>query len=298
MKRTNTYTATSTTAKAYSKWQDYLLLVKHKLSITVVFTSLLGYLIMSGMDFKFVDLLLLTIGGFLVTGAANAINEVLEKDYDALMVRTSIRPLADGRMSIAEAVLFAGISCLAGVTLLSVFNPITGVLGMMSFLIYSFIYTPMKRIGTLSVAIGAVPGALPLLIGCTAFEGHISLMAIGLFSVQFLWQFPHFLSIGYLGFDDYKKAGFKLVPSENGIIDRKIGWHTLFYCILIIPVTVAMYYLGLVSVTAFILNLIVSIGFAHYAYQFNQDFNKQTARKLMFSSFAFMPFYLLICLFF
>ncbi len=274
-----------------------MLLVKLKLSMTVVFTSLLGYLIMSGTAFQVGDLILLTLGGFLVTGAANAINEVLEKDYDAQMKRTSIRPLAAGRMGISEAVLFAGFACLIGVALLSVFNPITGVLGMMSFLIYSFIYTPMKRIGTLSVAIGAIPGALPLLIGCTAFEGKISLLAICLFSVQFLWQFPHFLSIGFLGFEDYQKAGYKLVPEVDGEVDRKIGLHALIYAILILPVTGFMFYSNLISLPAFIINMIIASGFSVFAFKFKQNFNKESARKLMFSSFIFIPLYLLICLF-
>lgn len=252
---------------------------------------------MSGMDFQLIDLVLLTLGGFLVTGAANAINEVLEKDFDALMTRTSVRPLASGRMGISEAVMFAGFSCLIGVALLSVFNPITGVLGMMSFLIYSFIYTPMKRIGTLSVAIGAIPGALPLLIGCTAFEGKISMLAICLFAVQFLWQFPHFLSIGYLGFDDYQRAGYKLVPEVDGKIDRKIGVHALIYASLIIPVTIFMFTSGLIGLAAFIINLIVTGSFIWYSIGFYKEFTRESARRLMFSSFFFIPLYLLICLF-
>ena len=274
------------------------MLVKHKLSATVVLTSILGYLIMSGSSVSVYDLLLLSVGGFLVTGAANTINEVLEKDYDALMKRTSNRPLAAGRMATSEAVMFAGFSCLIGVTLLSIFNPITGVLGMASFLLYSFIYTPLKRIGSISVAVGAIPGALPLLIGCTAYEGRISTLAICLFAIQFLWQFPHFLSIGYLGFNDYKKAGYKLIPEVGGQIDSKIGLHAFIYACLILLLTVVMFMTGLTSGVALVINSILSIVFATYSYKFYKAFDQKSARKLMFSSFVFMPFYLLTCLFF
>lgn len=275
-----------------------MMLIKHKLSATIVLTSILGYLIMSGSNVSFYDLLLLITGGFLVTGAANTINEVLEKEYDALMKRTANRPLAAGRMSTSEAVLFSGFSCLIGVTLLSIFNPITGILGMASFLIYSFIYTPLKRIGSISVAIGAIPGALPLLIGCTAYEGRISSLAISLFAIQFLWQFPHFLSIGYLGFNDYKKAGYKLIPEVDGQIETKIGLHAFIYACLILLLTIVMFVTGLTSGVALIINSFLAIAFAYYAYRFYKSFDSSSARKLMFSSFMFMPFYLLTCLFF
>ena len=281
----------------YSKLDDYKLLVKHKLSLTVVITSILGYLIMSGGNYMLGDLLMLSLGGFLVTAAANAINEVLEKDYDALMRRTSIRPLAAGRMSTSEAVIFAGVSCLLGVTLLSVFNPITGILGMVSFVIYSFIYTPLKRISTISVAIGAIPGALPLLIGCTAYSGEITVLAIGLFSIQFLWQFPHFWSIGYLGFDDYYRAGYMLIPHEEGRPDRKLGLYAIMYTTLMFPVTVYLYTSGNISSVSMGVNLIFIGCFAYFAVMFNQKFDKESARRLMFSSFFFIPIYLLTCLF-
>ena len=170
----NTYKA-SDTSRVGSVLRDYSQLVKLKLSLLVVFSSIAGYMIVAGSMFSIVDLVLLFLGGFCTTGAANTLNQVLEKDFDRLMKRTQDRPLAQGRMKVSEAVLFAGLMCLIGILFLATFNPITAMLGMLSMILYSFVYTPVKRYSTSAVAIGAIPGALPILIGCTAFEGSISL---------------------------------------------------------------------------------------------------------------------------
>jgi protoheme IX farnesyltransferase len=283
--------------QSYSKWADYVQLVKARLSLTVVFTSLLGYAIAAGESFHIPTFILLGIGGFLITAAANAINEVLEKDYDALMKRTQERPLATGRMKISEAVLFAGLACLAGVTLLSMINPITAVMGMLSFVLYAFVYTPLKRYSTLAVAVGAVPGALPVLIGCTAAQGQITTLALGLFAIQFLWQFPHFWSIGFLGFEDYKKAGYRLLPEQDGVIDRNVGLYALLYTSLIIPVLSYLYLNGDINNLAFIVNITLTIAFAYFSLSFYRRFDRNSGLILMFSSFFYMPLILLVSLF-
>lgn len=283
--------------QSYSKWADYVQLVKARLSLTVVFTSLLGYAIAAGETIHTTTLLLLGIGGFLITAAANAINEVLEKDYDALMKRTQLRPLATGRMKISEAVLFAGLACLAGVSLLSMINPITAVMGMLSFVLYAFVYTPLKRYSTLAVAVGAVPGALPVLIGCTAAQGQITTLALGLFAVQFLWQFPHFWSIGFLGFEDYKKAGYRLLPEQDGVIDRNVGLYALLYTALIVPVLSYLYLNGDMNYMAFVVNAILTIAFAYFSFSFYRRFDRKSGLILMFSSFFYMPLILLVSLF-
>ena len=265
------------------------MLVKLKLSLLVVFTSVMAYLIVAGSNANLMGILLLAVGGFLVTSAANALNQVLEKDYDKYMTRTADRPITAGRMSVSEAVMFAGLSCLIGVSILALFNPLTSLLGMLSMICYAFIYTPMKRYSTSAVAIGAIPGALPALIGCTAFEGTISTIGIGLFALQFLWQFPHFWSIGYLSFDDYKNAGYKLLPEENGKVNRSLGMHSMMYALLMIPVVGLMYFVGSVSLIASVIVLITSVVYIGFSFKFHKEFNRASGLKLMFYSFVYLP---------
>ena len=276
---------------------DYVQLVKFKLSMTVVFTSILGLLIVSNGSVNWVSVVILFLGGFLITGSANAINQVLEKDYDVLMKRTADRPLASGRMKVADAVLFAGLTCCVGTAILATFNPTTAVLGMLSFILYSFVYTPLKRYSPIAVSIGAIPGALPVLIGCTAVEGAMSWMAIGLFFIQFLWQFPHFWSIGFLGFDDYKSAGFKFIPTdEDGVIDRSIGLNGVLYTILTFPILFAMLKMDLFSMTSFFICLSATLVYLYLGLQFDKRFDRSTALRLMFFSFFYMPLILLTVL--
>ena len=188
------------------------MLTKFKLSLFVVISSALAYIAAVGLNINFVVLALLCIGGFCCTAASNALNQVLERDFDKLMTRTENRPLAAGRMKTSEAVLFSGLMLLIGTAMLSLISPLASLLCMLSVVIYSFVYTPLKRYTTLSVAIGAIPGSLPVLIGAVAGSGTITILGISLFAIQFMWQFPHFWAIGWLSFDDYKKAGYKLLP--------------------------------------------------------------------------------------
>jgi heme o synthase len=275
------------------KLKDYVMLVKFRLSLVVVISSVLGYVIASGGNGSWSDISLLIAGGFLVTGAANALNQVLEKDFDILMTRTSNRPVATGRMKSSEGVMFAGISCLIGISLLALFNPVTALLGMLSMIIYAFVYTPLKRYSTLAVAVGAIPGALPVMIGMTAFEGTISLLAICLFAIQFLWQFPHFWSIGFLGYEDYKKAGYKLLPESNGTIDRSLGLSAIFYGMFIIPVVVLMYFNVDISLLSTSFVLMLTLGYIFLSYIFHKKFDRSSALKLMFYSFFYLPFVLM-----
>ncbi len=290
--------STDTNQVTYTKLQDYGMLVKVRLSLTVVFTSVLGFIISANCNVNFTRLMLLAVGGFLVTAGANALNEVLEKDYDALMKRTSVRPLATGRMKTSDAVLFAGITCLIGVALLGMINPLTSLLGMLSFVLYAFVYTPLKRVSTIAVAIGAIPGALPVLIGCTANEGSFTSLSVGLFAVQFLWQFPHFWAIGYLAFDDYKNAGYKLLPeSSDGNIDRNIGLYSLIYTLLIVPVMIALFYFGDMTLIAFCIGMLLTIMYGYFSLKFHVVPERKTGLALMFSSFFYMPLFLLTLIF-
>lgn len=257
--------------------------------MVVVISSVLGYVIASSGNPDWAELGLLVSGGFLVTGAANALNQVLEKDFDILMSRTQNRPVATGRMKASEAVMFAGVSCFMGISLLSIFNPITALLGMLSLVLYAFVYTPLKRYSTIAVAVGAVPGALPVLIGATAFQDDITYFAVSLFVIQFLWQFPHFWSIGFLGYEDYQKAGYKLLPENENGIDRSVGLSSVFYALLILPVVLFMYMRLDASLLASLLVVVLTLLYALLGYKFHQDFDKAASRRLMFFSFFYLP---------
>jgi protoheme IX farnesyltransferase len=290
LKGKETYTASVTAASpGKSKLADYAMLVKFRLSTVVVISSVLGYLIASSGVVQWAEITLLVSGGFLVTAAANALNQVLEKDFDILMSRTQNRPVAAGRMKASEAVMFSGISCFTGITLLAVFNPITALLGMLSLILYAFVYTPLKRYSTLAVAVGAIPGALPVLIGATAFENGITYFSLSLFVIQFLWQFPHFWSIGFLGYDDYLKAGYKLLPENENGIDRSVGLSSVFYALLILPVVFFMHMRLDASLSASLTVICLTLVYALLGYMFHRDFDRVASRKLMFFSFFYLP---------
>lgn len=292
MSKVKTYTIN--TDNTVSKLSDYLMLVKFRLTLVVVFSSLLGYLIAAGPSFSWLNMVLLMVGGFLVTSAANALNQVLEREYDILMTRTADRPVTAGRMKTSEAVLFAGLSCLAGVSLLSLFNGMTAFLGMLSLVIYAFVYTPMKRYSSMAVVVGAIPGALPVLIGTTAVESTVTYLGVLLFSVQFFWQFPHFWSIGYNSFEDYQSAGYKLIPTNEGSPDRRIGKFSIMYAIAILPVVGLLYYFGYTGMLTSAVLLLWSITYVIFSAGFDRRFDKTSALRLMFFSFLYLPVFLLI----
>ncbi len=294
MSNSNTYIVSEKASGiVFTKLADYVLLTKLRLTLVVVFSSVLGYLIAAGASVDLLQLIKLTVGGFLVTAAANTLNQVLEKDFDILMTRTANRPIATGRMKSSEGVMFAGIACLIGITLLASFNPITALLGMVSLITYSFVYTPLKRYSTAAVAVGAIPGALPVMIGATAFDGTITIWAIGLFFIQFLWQFPHFWSIGFLGQDDYRKAGYKLLPEINGELDRNLGMTSVIYAILILPIALSVYYMSFASIYSTLVVIVLSVIYILFSYNFHKKFDRASALKLMFFSFFYLPFVLI-----
>lgn len=299
MKPPYTYIATATSGQSFlSKIKDYILLIKLRLSLMVVLSSVFGYLIAAGGNADYFNMIILAVGGLLITSAANALNQVLEREFDCHMTRTMNRPVATGRMKSSEAVMFAGIACLIGVGLLSSINTVTAFLGMLSMVSYAFLYTPLKRYSTLAVAIGAVPGALPVLIGATAMEGQITYLGVSLFAIQFLWQFPHFWAIGFNSFEDYKKAGFKLLPTRNGEIDRSLGQHATIYSILILPIFFFMFYMELIGVTAFVFLISLTIIYGIFSFLFHLRFDKKSAMQLMFFSFVYLPLFLLFILIF
>jgi len=284
--------------KQFTKLQDYYMLVKFRLTLMVVVTCSMAYLIAAGWDFSWTILSLLFIGGFLVSGAANGINQVLEKEYDAMMERTKDRPVATDRMKSSEAVMFSGLILVFGIICLALINPLTAFIGMLSFVLYAFLYTPMKRYTTLSVAVGAIPGALPLLIGVVAHSGTLTTLGVTLFMVQFLWQFPHFWAIAYLSFDDYDKAGYKLLPkSDDGKIDKNLGFYSSIYSLLIIPTVVWAYYNGLeTSMLVLVAIVLTTIVYTYMGIKLQLKPSRKTALGLMFCSFFYLPLVLFLYL--
>lgn len=279
------------------KVKDYVQLVKLRLSLLVVFSAVMAYLIAASGLVVWSEVLLLALGGFLVTGASNTLNQVLERDTDQLMKRTADRPLATGRMSVSEGVMAAGFMSLVGIMILATFNPWTALLGMISMILYAFVYTPMKKISPLAVLVGAVPGALPMMIGCVAFEGTITLLALTLFAIQFLWQFPHFWAIGWLAFEDYSKAGMHLLPSKRGVKDNNAGFQSFIYALFLIPVSIVPFFMGATGVISMIVLILCGLIYAWCGWDFYKKETRKTALKLMFSSFFYLPI-ILFALFF
>lgn len=275
---------------------DFGLLVKFKLTLLVLFSALMSYAIAAQGQVHWGAMFLLALGGFLVTGAANALNQVLERDYDRLMPRTANRPIVTGRISVSTAVLWAGLMALGGITLLTLFNPLTGFLGTLSLMSYAFVYTPMKRSSPWAVAIGAIPGALPLIIGCVAYQGFITPLALMLFMLQFLWQFPHFWAVAWVADDDYRQAGFYLLPSGAGAKDARTGLYSLVFCSLLVIGTAWAFQAGYIGVAAAVVLVALNGYWAWCCWKLMRTCTREAARRQMFVSFLHLPLSLTVLL--
>jgi protoheme IX farnesyltransferase len=273
------------------KTRDLGMLVKFRLSLTVVFSAVLAYLIAwpTAERVSLVPVLVLALGGFCVAGAANALNQVLERDYDRLMKRTADRPVASGRMSISDGVLTAGLLSVAGLMLLATFNPWTALFGALALLSYAFLYTPMKRISTAAIAIGALPGALPVLIGCVAAEGQVSSLSLTLFAIQFFWQFPHFGAISWLGFEDYQQAGFRFVANSSGEWDRSIGLQGFVYALTLVPLSILPWWTGMTGLISMAIVCLLGGAYAWLSWRLYRSNERKAALALMFFSFFYLP---------
>ncbi len=272
-----------------SKFQDYGQLVKLRLSSLVVFSSVVTYFTASHGGINWTEISMLSIGGFMVTGAANGINQVIEKDYDKLMLRTANRPVATNRMSVFEAALFSSIIGIIGIALIALFlNQLAGILALAALLSYAFIYTPLKRITPISVFVGAFPGALPTLLGWVAFTGKIDTAGLALFGIQFFWQFPHFWSIAWILDDDYKRAGFKMLPSHSGR-DKITALQTLAFSLVLIPFGFIPVQLGISGPIAGIVGILGGLMLSYFAFKLYKTCEMKEAKKLMFASFIYLP---------
>ncbi|HXH17890.1 MAG TPA: heme o synthase [Chitinophagales bacterium] len=279
----------------FDKLNDYTLLFKFRLSLTVVFSSVIAWCI-AVQEFNITSLFLLFWGGFLITAGANAFNQLLEKDYDKLMKRTQSRPLAAGRMNMPEAILAAGLSGIAGVGILWwFFNPLGALLGAISLLTYAFVYTPLKRLTPFAVLVGAFPGALPPLIGWVCATGTVGFEAFVITSIQFLWQFPHFWAIAWIAHDDYRNAGFKLLPSSGGQ-DRYTALLSIFYIIILIAVSAIPAISGMIGPVAGAIIFLAGIGFLAQSIRLFRTCAMKDAKSLMMGSIIYLPVVLLALL--
>ena len=285
------------------KIRDYLKLIKVSLSIMVVFSSVISYLLAPKVvEYEWSMIVLLFIAGMLVTGSANAINQVVEKDTDAMMKRTASRPVASGRMSVGEGWAFAIITGVAGVILLGIyFNWLSASLAAFSLFLYAFIYTPLKKVNAIAVLVGAVPGALPCLIGWAAGDDRLSIGGWVLFAIQFFWQFPHFWAIAWIAHRDYSDAGFKLLPGKEGPT-KFTAIQTVIYSLVLLPVTLIPYYIGMSDYTT--VKGMISVGLIVLANIFMiarcinlyRNMDIPSARKVMFGSYMYLPVVLLALL--
>ena len=277
------------TAKAYIE------LLKVRLSFLVAFSSGFGYLL-GVQSFSWLAFSMLFVGGFFISGASVIINQILEVDYDKLMTRTMNRPLPTGRLTVEQAKLFAIFCSILGFTLLMLStNMLTVSLAFLSLLLYGFIYTPLKRVGSIAVFVGAIPGALPPLLGWTAATGNIEFQAIIIFALQFIWQFPHFWAIAWVADEDYKKAGFKLLPS-NGKKDMNTAFQIMIYTLFLIPMGILPAKFGIAGITSAL--VITTCGVLFLAQTFylmkqclpgKEIDTKRAAMLIMFGSFLYLP---------
>lgn len=271
------------------KAKAYFELLKFRLSFLVAFSSAFGYLLATRGGIEWLSFTMLSIGGFLISGASVTINQIIEVEYDKLMKRTASRPLPTGRLSIAEAKLFTLIVGILGFTLLWVFtNPLTTGLAFISLILYSFVYTPLKRVGPIAVFVGAIPGALPPLLGWVAATGTISYEAMIIFSIQFIWQFPHFWAIAWVGDEDYKKAGFKLLPS-GGKKDLNTAINIMIYTLFLIPLGLFPMKFGVTGVNSAIIATVCGILFLMQTLSLMKDGSRKSALRIMFGSFLYLP---------
>ena len=278
--------------------------MKFTLSFTVVFTCVICYQIAPNIIvFDWWNILILTFAGLCITGSANAINQAVEKDTDAQMKRTSNRPVASGRMSQQTAYAFAIIAGIIGVGLMAYqFNTLSAVLSALSLFLYAFIYTPLKKVNSIAVLVGAFPGAIPCLIGWVAATNEINPLAsfivdgktysnaggYALFLIQFLWQFPHFWAIAWVSHTDYSKVGFKLLPADKGPT-KFTALQAVMYAVLMVPIGLLPNYFKITGEWSMWVVLVANIFMVVQCVRLYQNMGVPAARRVMFSSYIYLP---------
>ena len=280
-----------------AKMRDYGQLIKMRLTFTVVFSAAMGFLLAANSSTDFNNLFFLILGGFLVVGSSNGINQIIEKNYDKLMLRTANRPIAQGRMHVTEAAIFCLILGISGVALISIFlNTLSGILALSSLVSYAFLYTPLKRLSPIAVFVGAFPGAIPPMLGYVAVTGYIDEVALALFAIQFFWQFPHFWAIAWILDEDYQRAGYRLLPSFEGR-GKRSARQMVWYTFVLIPMVLTPYLLHVSGLVSAIIAVAASVAFLYFAIKLLRTCSDKDAKVLMFASFLYLPVVLLAFVF-
>ncbi len=266
----------------------YFKLLKFRLSAVVAFSSAIGF-VLGHPKASVLEITLVTLGGLLVTGSANIINQIIEKDLDKMMKRTAKRPLPTGQLSVTEAAIYSVIIGIIGLTILAFFfNTLAATLALISLILYGFIYTPLKRISPICVFVGAIPGGLPPLIGWVAATGTLGIEAWILFGIQFIWQFPHFWAIAWVLDDDYKKAGFKMLPMAGGK-NLKTAIQIMIYTLVLIPLSLLPLQFGMTGTTSAFVAVVCGVLFLAQTFYLMRTCSKKAAMSIMFGSFLYLP---------
>ncbi|UTA67585.1 MULTISPECIES: heme o synthase [Emticicia] len=263
-------------------------ITKFRLSATVVFSGAFGFILGADKVDAF-KLVLFCIAAFSTTAAANIINQIIEKDLDKLMKRTQDRPLPSGRLSVKEAAFFGWVlAAVAMYILFYEFNFRAGLVALLSMVLYGFVYTPLKRVGPIAVAVGALPGAFPPMIGWIAATNHFGMEPGILFAIQFFWQFPHFWAIAWVLDEDYNKAGFKLLPSKGGQ-NLNSAIQIMIYTLFLLPLCWVPYYMGITGINSAVVAMIFGVLFLAQTFHLMRKVDRKAALQLMFGSFIYLP---------
>jgi protoheme IX farnesyltransferase len=271
------------------KARAYVELLKARLSLLVAFSCAFGYALAMRGNVNFETLAMLVTGGFLLSGASVGINQIIEVELDKVMSRTCNRPLPTGRLTVNETIIFISIIFVLSILILAFYtNLLTVLLSVVSMLLYSFVYTPLKRVGPIAVFVGAIPGALPPLIGWVAASGAITYESLIIFGIQFIWQFPHFWAIAWVADEDYKKAGFKLLPSGGGK-DLNTAIQIMIYTLFLIPLGLLPATFGITGLYSAIVATICGVAFLAQTFSLMKTGSRQSALRIMFGSFLYLP---------
>ena len=271
------------------KARAYAEMLKVRLSMLITWSCAFGYILGAEGRVNFQNLVMLCVGGFLMSGASACINQILEVDVDKVMARTANRPLPTGRLSKTEAAVFSSLCLLVSTSILWIYtNPLTVCLSLLSVILYGFVYTPLKRVGPVAVFVGAIPGALPPLLGWVAATGTISHEAMIIFGIQFIWQFPHFWAIAWVADEDYKKAGFKLLPSGGGK-DLNTAIQIMTYTMFLIPLGLLPAKFGITGIDSAMVATVCGIAFFAQTFSLMKTGSRKSAMRIMFGSFLYLP---------
>jgi len=273
----------------FHKMKAYMDLLKLRLSLLVVFSAGMGYMLGHNGAMDWNRFVLFLICGLLITGASNTINQIIEKDLDKLMNRTCKRPLPTGRLSVNEAIWYATLMGVAGFLLMAFYiNILAASLSLLSLILYGFVYTPLKRVSSIAVLVGAFPGALPPLIGWAAATNGINIEGLLLFGIQFIWQFPHFWAIAWVLDEDYKKAGFRLLPAE-GEKNLNTAFQIMIYTLMLIPLGLIPAKLGYTGINSAIIATVCGSLFLMQTFYLMKECSRKAALQIMFGSFFYLP---------